>query len=103
MSPSDVKALENRHNPGWFTRPEKFITDRPSSLSKSARKSQLDQSCNSKRSREIQNKSDHLESNRNLSYLGPNGSQEPTLFDYQHLDLSDHHNNPVPHAAAVQN
>ena len=25
----DQKAIENRHNPGWFARPEKFINDRP--------------------------------------------------------------------------
>ena len=28
----DSKALENRHKPGWFARPEKFMDDRPSSI-----------------------------------------------------------------------
>ena len=32
MSPA-TKALENKHNLGWFARPEKFIDDRPSSIS----------------------------------------------------------------------
>ena len=27
------KALENKHNMGWFARPEKFVDDRPSSIS----------------------------------------------------------------------
>ena len=27
------KALEHRHNLGWFARPEKFIDDRPNSIS----------------------------------------------------------------------
>lgn len=29
----DMKAMENKHNPGWFARPEKFINDRPSTVS----------------------------------------------------------------------
>ena len=29
----DEKAMQNRHNPGWFARPEKFTHDRPSSNS----------------------------------------------------------------------
>ena len=36
MSPA-TKALENKHNLGWFARPEKFIDDRPSSISRSHR------------------------------------------------------------------
>ena len=26
------KALENKHNMGWFARPEKFVDDRPNSI-----------------------------------------------------------------------
>ena len=29
----DEKAMQNRHNPGWFARPEKFTHDRPSTNS----------------------------------------------------------------------